>query len=89
MSIEKTKTPHPMRWVPTLYLAEGLPFYAVALVASLMYKSMGVANDNIARWTGLIGLAWVFKPLWSPFLEAASSKKAVVVAFQLIGGVSL
>lgn len=89
MSIEKTKTPHPMRWVPTLYLAEGLPFYAVALVASLMYKSMGVANENIARWTGLIGLAWVFKPLWSPFLEAASSKKAVVVAFQLIGGAAL
>ena len=28
----------PMTWVPTLYLAEGLPFYAVALIAGLMYK---------------------------------------------------
>lgn len=45
----------PMTWVPTLYLAEGLPFYAVALIASLMYKSLGVPNDQIARWTGLLG----------------------------------
>ncbi len=79
----------PMQWVPTLYFAEGLPFYAVALIAGLMYKSMGVANDQIARWTGLIGLAWVFKPLWSPLLEAAASKKAMVVLFQFVGAAAL
>ncbi|MCX7220419.1 MAG: MFS transporter [Burkholderiales bacterium] len=89
MTTENNAPRHPMRWVPTLYLAEGLPFYAVALVASLMYKSMGVANDEIAYWTGLITFAWVFKSLWSPFLEAASSKKFLVVMFQLIGGVCL
>ena len=79
----------PMTWVPTLYLAEGLPFYAVALIAGLMYKSMGVPNDQIARWTGLIGFAWVFKPLWSPLLEAAPSKKAMVVLFQACSAVGL
>ena len=51
---------HPLAWVPSLYLAQGLPFYAVALVAGQMLKSMGVPNDQIARWTGLIGLAWAF-----------------------------
>ncbi|NML60652.1 AmpG family muropeptide MFS transporter [Massilia sp. RP-1-19] len=80
---------HPLVWVPTLYLAQGLPFYAVALVAGLMLKSMGLPNDQIARWTGLLGLAWVFKALWSPFLELARSKKRVVVAFQLVGGAAL
>jgi PAT family beta-lactamase induction signal transducer AmpG len=80
---------HPLAWVPTLYMAQGLPFYAIALVAGLMFKSMGVPNEQIARWTGLLGLAWVFKALWSPFLELASSKKRVVVAFQLVGGVCL
>jgi PAT family beta-lactamase induction signal transducer AmpG len=79
----------PISWVPTLYLAEGLPYFAVALVAGLMYKSLGVSNDEIAYWTGMIGFAWVFKPLWSPFLEAARNKKFLVIAFQLIGGVSL
>ncbi|OYU75499.1 MAG: hypothetical protein CFE45_32685, partial [Burkholderiales bacterium PBB5] len=79
----------PMRWVPTLYLAQGLPFYTVALIAGLMAKSQGVANDQIARWTGLLGLAWVFKPLWSPFLEAAPSKKWLVVLCQYTGALAL
>jgi len=82
-------TRHPLAWVPTLYLAQGLPFYAVALVAGLMFKSMGVPNEQIARWTGVLGLAWVFKALWSPFLELASSKKRLVVTFQLVGGGAL
>ncbi|KFI07921.1 MFS transporter [Massilia sp. BSC265] len=82
-------TRHPLAWVPTLYLAQGLPFYAVALVAGLMYKSMGVPNEQIARWTGLLGLAWVFKALWSPFLELARSKRGVVVCFQLAGGLAM
>lgn len=89
MSTEKDLPQHPMRWVPSLYLASGMPFYAVALIAGLMYKSMGVPNDQIAHWTGLVGLAWVFKSLWSPFLEAASSKKILVVLFQMIGGAAL
>jgi MFS transporter, PAT family, beta-lactamase induction signal transducer AmpG len=80
---------HPLAWVPTLYLAQGLPFYSVALVAGLMFKSMGVPNEQIARWTGMLGLAWVFKALWSPFLELASSKKRVVVVLQVTGGIAL
>ena len=46
---------------------------------ALMFKNLGVPNEQITRWTGLIGLAWAFKPLWSPFLELARSKKRVVV----------
>jgi PAT family beta-lactamase induction signal transducer AmpG len=83
------RTRHPLAWVPTLYLAQGLPFYSVALVAGLMFKSLGVPNDRIAHWTGLLGLAWVFKALWSPFLELARSKKALVVGFQLAGAAAL
>jgi PAT family beta-lactamase induction signal transducer AmpG len=80
---------HPLAWVPSLYLAQGLPFYAVALVAGQMLKSMGVPNDQIARWTGAIGLAWAFKALWSPFLELAPSKRLAVVGLQLLGGACL
>jgi PAT family beta-lactamase induction signal transducer AmpG len=79
----------PLTWVPSLYFAQGLPFYAVAIVAGQMFKSMGVANDDIAHWTAIIMSAWIFKPLWSPFLELASSKKLVVVTFQLLGGACL
>jgi PAT family beta-lactamase induction signal transducer AmpG len=54
-----------------------------------MFKSMGVPNEQIARWTGVLGLAWVFKALWSPFLELAASKKRVVVVLQVAGGIAL
>ena len=91
MELTKTtkKERSPLAWVPSLYLAQGLPFFAVAMVAGQMFKSMGVANDDIAHWTAAIMSAWIFKPLWSPFLELASSKKIIVVSFQLIGGACL
>ena len=79
----------PMFWVPTLYLVEGLPFYTVAMIAGLMLKSMGVDNASIGHYSALLGLAWVFKPLWSPFLELAPNKKPVVVAFQFAGAVCM
>jgi PAT family beta-lactamase induction signal transducer AmpG len=86
---EPYRVRHPLAWVPSLYLAQGLPFYSVALVAGLMFKSMGVPNEQIARWTGLLGLAWVFKALWSPFLELFRSKKRIVVVLQIGGGIAL
>ncbi|MCH7342978.1 MFS transporter [Pelomonas sp. CA6] len=79
----------PLRWVPSLYFVQGMQFFVVMLIAGLMYKNMGVANDQIARWTGVLGLAWAFKPLWSPFLELARSKKLIVVAMQFTGAAGL
>src|SRR5271166_6221488 len=64
---EQGPRPHPARWVPTLYFAEGLPFYAVSLMALLFYQRMGLRNDVIAFTTSLLGLPWSLKPLWSPF----------------------
>ncbi|MYM95007.1 MFS transporter [Duganella vulcania] len=77
---------NPLRWITSLYLAEGLPFYAVALVASLMFKSLRISNEQITHWTGFLGLAWVFKPLWSPLLELSSNKKSTVIVCQWITG---
>lgn len=79
----------PMRWVPSLYFAQGMQYFVVMLIAGLMFKNMGVANDQIARWTGALGLAWGLKWLWSPFLELARSKKLIVVAMQFTGAAGL
>ncbi len=89
MQTDTTPRRSPITWVPTLYFAEGLPLWVVLLVAGQMYKSMGIGNDTISFWTGIIGFAWVFKPLWSPFLEALGTNRAQVVVFQFIGGASL
>lgn len=84
-----TRSRSPIRWVPSLYFVQGLQFFVVMLIAGLMFKNMGVANDQIARWTGLLALAWGFKWLWSPFLELARSKKLIVVAMQFTGVLGL
>ena len=79
----------PLQWVPTLYFVQGMQFFVVMLIAGLMFKSLGVSNELIARWTGVLALAWAFKPLWSPFLELARSKKRVVVVTQVVGALCL
>lgn len=89
MKTEQAAMKSPSFWVPSLYLAQGLPFFAVMVLAGQMLKSMGLANDTITHWTGMLGFAWILKPLWSPFIELASSKKKMVVIFQLAGGVCL
>ena len=79
----------PIRWVPSLYLAQGLPFFAVNVIAQQMLISMQVPNEQITRWLGVLSLAWGIKWLWSPFLELAPSKKSVVIVFQLVGAAGL
>jgi len=84
-----TTSKSPIRWVPSLYFVQGLQFFVVMLIAGLMFKKMGVGNDQIARWTGVLGIAWGFKWLWSPFLELVRSKKLIVVAMQYTGAAGL
>ncbi|GAB2871671.1 MFS transporter [Pseudoduganella ginsengisoli] len=87
--MEAARRNMPLKWIPSLYLASGLPYFAIALVFGQMMKSMHMSNDEITHWLAFLGAAWIFKPLWSPFLELAPSKKVVIVCLQLLGGVSL
>ncbi len=88
MNSDESKPVYPARWVPTLYFAEGLPFVAIAMVSSLMYKNMGIADAQIAFWTSLVMLPWTLKPIWGPLLEMFKTKKHFVIATEFIGGFS-
>jgi MFS transporter, PAT family, beta-lactamase induction signal transducer AmpG len=79
----------PMRWVPSLYFAQGMQFFVVMSLSTFMLKNMGLGNDQIAHWTSLLGTAWGIKWLWSPFLELVNSKKLVVLIMQAVGAVAL
>ena len=48
----------PIAWVPTLYFAMGMPFVVLNMVASLMYKGMGIPDKLITFWTSLIMMPW-------------------------------
>jgi PAT family beta-lactamase induction signal transducer AmpG len=79
---------HPAFWVPTLYIAEGLPFVVVNVVSVLMYKSLGISDAKIAFFTSLVTIPWALKPLWGPILEMFGTKKDFVLVTQFLGGVS-
>lgn len=87
MSQNRVESGSPVRWVPTLYFAEGLPFVAIATVSTLMYKGLGVSDAQIAFWTSLVMLPWTLKPLWGPLLEMFRTKKWFVVLTQSVIGV--
>ena len=86
---ERSIRRHPAAWVPTLYFAEGLPFYAVNYMALYFYQNMGVKNAVTTLVISLLAFPWTLKPIWSPMLEMYKTKKFFVVGTELIGGLSL
>ncbi|MEJ1973488.1 MAG: MFS transporter [Lacunisphaera sp.] len=80
------KSPSPWRWVPSLYFAQGLPYVAVMTLAVVMYKNLGVSNDDIAFYTSWLYLPWVIKPLWSPVVDLFRTKRTWILALQLTVG---
>ncbi len=83
------KQRNPWSWIPTLYIAEGLPNVVVMTVAVVMYMQLGMSDTDIALYTGWLSLPWVIKPLWSPFVDLYRTKRWWVVAMQLLLGSSL
>ncbi len=76
----------PYSWVPSLYLAEALPYVAVMVIATTMYKRMGLTNTELAFYTSWLYLPWVIKPLWSPFIASVRTERWWVLAMQLLIG---
>lgn len=74
----------PWQWIPTLYVAEGLPYFAVNVLTVVMYVQMGISNERMAFYTGCLYLPWVVKPFWSPFVDLFSTKRKWAIAMQFI-----
>lgn len=71
-------------WLPSLYIAEGLPYVIVATVANTIYKRMGMPNAELALYTSLLGLPAIIKPLWSPFVDIFRTRRQWIIAMQLL-----
>ena len=79
----------PWMWIPTLYIAEGLPYFAVNTLAVVMYTRMGVGLTEMAFFTGWLYLPWVIKPFWSPFVDIFGTRRNWVIAMQFCIGISM
>ena len=75
---------NPWAWIPTLYFAQGIPYFAVNMISVMMFKRLGMSNADIALYTGWLYLPWVIKPFWSPIVDVIKTKRWWTVAMQII-----
>ena len=83
------KTKSPWLWVPTLYFVEGLPYFIVNTISVIILKDLGMDNGRLALLTSLIGLPWLVKPLWSPFVDIFKSKRWWILTMQALMAVAV
>jgi PAT family beta-lactamase induction signal transducer AmpG len=74
----------PWFWIPFLNFASGLPYAIIISVSVIMYKNLGINNEDIGIYTSLLYLPWVIKPLWSPFIDLYSTKRKWFLSMQLL-----
>ncbi|MFN5877218.1 MAG: MFS transporter [Ignavibacteria bacterium] len=89
MNANNARSVNPWSWIPTLYLAQGLPYVIVMTVSVIMYKRLGVSNGDIAFYTSWLYLPWVIKPLWSPLVDVLKTKRYWIVGMQFVIGAAL
>ena len=82
--MDKTKTLSPWLWVPTLYFAEGIPYFLVNNISVMMFAKLGVPNGQMALFTSLLYLPWTIKPLWSPFVDIIKTKRWWILTMQAL-----
>ena len=82
--MNKKQSTKPYAWVPSLYVAEGLPYVAVMTISVIMYKRFDISNTDIAFYTGWLYLPWVIKPFWSPFVDLVKTKRWWTVTMEFL-----
>ena len=80
---------HPSTWIPSLYIAEGIPNVIVVTVALVMLKRLGVDNTDTSFFIAWLYLPWVIKPFWSPIVDMLGTKRIWIWAMQVLIGSAL
>ncbi|MGN0211385.1 MAG: MFS transporter [Muribaculaceae bacterium] len=86
--MNKLKNISPWVWVPTLYFAQGIPYFIVNNISVMMFAKMGVPNGQMALFTSLLYLPWAIKPFWSPFVDIIKTKRWWTIAMQVVMSVA-
>ncbi|OGP57150.1 MAG: MFS transporter [Deltaproteobacteria bacterium RBG_13_52_11b] len=89
MPAQKAGHRNPWTWVPSLYVAEGIPYVMAMTVSVVLYKRLGISNTDIALYTSWLYLPWVIKPLWSPLVDLLGTKRYWILLMELFIGASL
>jgi len=74
----------PWYWIPFLNFSSGFPYAIIISVSVIMYKDLGINNEDIGFYTSLLYLPWVIKPIWSPFIDLYATKRKWFLTMQLL-----
>ena len=85
----QTHSRNPWKWIPSLYFAEALPYVTVMTISTLMYERLGLSNAEIAFYTSWLYLPWVIKPVWSPLIDLAQSKRWWILCMELLVAIAI
>ena len=80
----KSNNCSPWFWVPTLYFAEGVPYFVVNNISVMMFTKMGVPNGDMAFFTTLLYFPWFLKGVWSPLVDVVRTKRWWIVTMQVL-----
>lgn len=72
----------PCWWIPTLYLAQGLPYAVVTSMAGVALLDFGYSAADTAIYSALLGLPWALKPFWSAAVERFGTRRSWIIAMQ-------
>lgn len=75
---------NPIKWVPSVYFGMGLPFVALSIVSVLMFKDLGIGNEDITYWTSLLILPWSLKPIFSLVMEIFGTKRQYLIITEMV-----
>jgi PAT family beta-lactamase induction signal transducer AmpG len=70
-------------WVPSAYLAEGIPFAIAGGTIATLFKDLGHSDGEITLALGGIVTVWSLKPIWAAFLDMSRTKRFWVLSTEL------
>lgn len=75
---------NPWWWVPTLYFAQGIPYFVVNNISVMMFTKMGVPNGDMSFFTTLLYFPWFLKGVWSPIVDVVKTKRWWIITMQIL-----
>ena len=77
------KGTQPLRWVLSLAVAGWFPV-ALLLTSIVLYKRLGLGNDQIAYYSSWLFLPWVLAPVIERFVPASLNSRNAIVTMEVL-----
>lgn len=87
--LQRTEQKNPWCWIPSLYVAKGLPYMVLMMLSLIMFKRLGMGNAEITFYTSCLLLPWVLKPLWRPAIDLSLTRRTWIILTELLITLSL